>query len=240
VVGPIGRHSPGPPRRRYGGHETGVSLGDYSIAGVAEWRGELVAITGAGGVARSLDARRWEKVSATGFAPPERDVRGDGRDGEECAGDTVRGLAAANGLLVAVGQRAVPPEPGDDYCDDRLKLWRSNDATTWEPFAPSGLAETDRVDAVVSDATGFLAFGSARVPGREEGEPQGRGLTVWRSTDGVAWEVLPTEGLSKPGEYKYQSVNSVAGGATACSRQSAPSASTASTTMSSRSGVPTA
>jgi hypothetical protein len=191
--------------------ETGVSLGDYSIAGIAEWRGELVAITGAGGVARSLDARRWEKVSATGFAPPERDVRGDGRDGEECAGDTVRGLAAANGLLVAVGQRAVPPEPGDDYCDDRLKLWRSNDATTWEPFAPSGLAETDRVDAVVSDATGFLAFACARVPGREEGEPQGRGLTVWRSTDGVAWEVLPTEGLSKPGEYKYQSVNSVAG-----------------------------
>jgi hypothetical protein len=186
--------------------ETGLALGGYSIAGVAEWRGDLVAITGAGAVARSPDARRWEEVPATGFAPPER----DGRDGEECAGDAVRGLAARNGLLVAVGQRAVPPEPGDDYCDARLKLWRSSDATTWEAAEPSGLAETDHVDAVVSDAAGFLAFGSSRVADRDKDESRGRGLTVWRSSDGVTWEVLPTEGLSKPGEYKYQAVNSVA------------------------------
>jgi hypothetical protein len=75
---------------------------------------------------------------------------------------------------------------------------------------PSGLAETDRVDTVVSDATGFLAFGSSRVPESDDGEPVGRGLIVWRSIDGVTWGVLPTQGLSKPAEYKYQSVSSVA------------------------------
>lgn len=188
--------------------ETGVSLGNSSIAGVAEWRGELVAITGDGTVARSADTRAWERVPATGFAPSAR--AGREGEGEECAGDGVRGLAARNGLLVAVGERAVPPEPGDDYCDARLKLWRSTDAATWTVVEPSGLAETDRVDAVASHPAGFLAFGFPRVADRDEDEPEGTGLTVWRSNDGVSWEVVPTVGLSKPGEYKYQFVNSVA------------------------------
>jgi hypothetical protein len=187
--------------------QTGVALDGYSIAGVAEWRGGLVGITGGGAVARSPDARRWERVPATGFTPPVRDER----EGEEaCTGDAVRGLAARDDLLVAVGERAVPPEAGDDYCDARLVLWRSTDARTWERVEPAGLAETDEVEAVVSDATGFLAFGAPRILDPDEDQQEGRGLTVWRSTDGVAWEVLAAQGLSKPGEYKYQSVNSVA------------------------------
>jgi hypothetical protein len=154
--------------------ETGVVL-EYSVAGVVEWRGGLVVVTTAGEVVRSDDGRRWHTVPATGFTPRER----GGRDREACAGDSVRGVAARNGFIVAVGQRAVPPEPGDDYCDARLKLWRSTDATAWEAFEPSGPAETDLVDTVVSHTTGFLAFGSSRVPDRDEDEPQGRGLTVW-------------------------------------------------------------
>ena len=64
--------------------------------------------------------------------------------------------------------RAVPPEPGDDYCDARLKLWRSGDATTWEPVEPSGLAVTDSLDTVAADTSGFLAL-LARLPGRGRG-----------------------------------------------------------------------
>ena len=95
-------------------------------------------------------------------------ARGEGGEGDACAGDTVRGIAARNGLLVAVGARAVPPEPGDDYCDARLKLWRSGDATTWEPVEPSGLAVTDALDTVAADTSGFLAL-LARLPGRGRG-----------------------------------------------------------------------
>jgi hypothetical protein len=207
MVGLLGRGQ----QRRGGRRETGVAIGGSSVAGVAEWRGELVAVTAAGVVVRSADAQSWERIPARGFTPPPPDEREGEREGEEeCTGDAVRGLAARNDLLVAVGERAFPPEPGDDYCDARLKLWRSTDATTWTMVEPSGLAETDRVDAVVSHPAGFLAFGFPRVADRDEDEPEGTGLTVWRSNDGVTWEVLPTAGLSKPGEYKYQFVNSVA------------------------------
>jgi hypothetical protein len=190
--------------------ETGIAL-EYHVAGVVEWQDELVALTSGGEVVRSGDGRAWETIPASGFASRDR-ARGEGGEGDACAGDTVRGVAARNGLLVAVGARAVPPEPGDDYCDARLKLWRSGDATTWEPVEPSGLAETDSLDTVVADTSGFLAFGYSRVSPAtdEDDEEQGRGLTVWRSSDGVTWEPVPTEGLSKPTAYKYQFVNSVA------------------------------
>jgi hypothetical protein len=188
--------------------ETGIAL-DYHMAGVAEFQGGIVGLSSGGEVVRSRDGRAWERVSASGFTPRTSTRR---EDGEACAGDTVRGVAARNGLLVAVGARSVPPEPGDDYCDARLELWRSSDATTWEPVQPSGLSETDSVDTVVADASGFLAFGYSRTPRAEDegDEEQGRGLNLWRSADGASWETVPTEGLSKPAEYKYQFVNSVA------------------------------
>ena len=190
--------------------ETGITL-EYHVAGVVEWQGALVALSSGGEVVRSGDGRAWEAIPASGFASRDR-ARREGGEGEACAGDTVRGVAARNGLLVAVGARSVPPEPGDDYCDARLELWRSNDATTWEPVVPSGLAETDSIDTVVADTTGFLAFGYSRASdaGDEGDEEHGRGLAVWRSHDGMAWEAVPTEDLSKPAEYKYQFVNSIA------------------------------
>jgi hypothetical protein len=190
--------------------ETDIAL-DYHVVGVTELRGELVALTSGGEVVRSRNGRAWEKVTASGFTPRRRarDV-----DGEACAGDAVRGVAAWNGLLLAVGQRAVPPEPGDEYCDARLRVWVSTDATTWNAVEPSGLAETDAVDTVVADTSGFLAFGYTRPApsegGDEEDEEQGRGLVVWRSLDGTTWQAVPTDGLSRPTEYKYQAVNSVA------------------------------
>ena len=190
--------------------ETGIAL-EYHVAGVVEWRDELVALTSGGEVVHSGDGRAWEAIPASGFASRDR-ARGQGEEGEACAGDSVRGVAARDGLLVAVGARAVPPEHGDDYCDARLKLWRSGDATTWEPVEPSGLAETDTLDTVVADTSGFLAFGYSRASHAQDAgdEEQGRGLTVWRSSDGVTWEPVPTEGLSKPTAYKYQFVNSIA------------------------------
>jgi hypothetical protein len=178
------------------------------VAGIAEWRGELVAVTSGGEVVRSGDGRAWKTVPASGFASRDR---ARGTDGEACAGDTVRGVAARDGVLLAVGARAVPPEPGDDYCGARLELWRSTDATTWEPVKASGLSETDTLDTVVADTSGFVAFGYPPVAeSTGDGEEVGRGLSVWHSSDGVTWETLPTEGLSKPTRYKYQSVNSVA------------------------------
>jgi hypothetical protein len=191
--------------------ETGIEL-RYSVAGIVEWRGEVIALTGGGEVVRSRDGRAWEQVAASGFSPR---TRATGEDGRACAGDGVRGVAARGDLLVAIGQRAVPAEPGDEYCDTRLEVWVSTDAATWNAVEPSGLADTDTVATVVADRPGFLAFGSSRVAeraaaGEEDEEEQGRGLTVWRSGDGVTWEAVPTEGLSRPTEHKYQSVNSVA------------------------------
>jgi hypothetical protein len=77
---------------------------------------------------------------------------------------------------------------------------------------PSGLAEADALDTVATDRSGFVALGYSRPPRSDdsEDEEQGRGLNLWRSADGASWETVPTEGLSKPAEYKYQFVNSVA------------------------------
>ena len=191
--------------------ETGIPLRSR-LAGVAPFGGELVAVTGSGEVMRSHDGRSWRQVPATGFMPRATTRR---ENGEACAGDTVGGVAGANGLLVAVGEQAVDPEPGDEYCDARRKVWVSNDAATWRAVEPSGLAATDVLDTVVGDSSGFLAFGPAR-PLRSDGsddgdgEARGRGVQLWRSADGVSWETVPTDGLSKASEYKYQSVHGVA------------------------------
>ena len=75
----------------------------------------------------SSPARWWRQVPATGFIPRTTTRR---EYGEACAGDTVGGVAAGNGLLVAVGAQAVDPEPGDEYCDARRRVWVSNDAAT--------------------------------------------------------------------------------------------------------------
>jgi hypothetical protein len=208
---------PGAPRARTGGAaaaevvETGIPLRSH-VAGVAPFGGELVAVTGGGEVVRSRDGRSWRQVPTTGFSPRTTTRR---KNGEACAGDTVGGVAAGNGLLVAVGEQAVDSEPGDEYCDARRKVWVSNDAATWRAVEPSGLAATDVLDAVAGDPSGFLAFGSARPPRSDDGddgdgEEQGRGLQLWRSSDGVSWETVSTDGLSKPSEYKYQSVHSLA------------------------------
>lgn len=181
--------------------ETGLDLGGHQVAGVVEWRGDLLAVSTGGAVVRSPDGRRWENVAATGFAP---------RHGDDCVGDAVGGIAAANDVLVAVGQRYVPPDPGDDYCETRLKLWRSPEGTAWEVVEPSGLGETDRVETVVTHAGGVLAFGSSPFPSAQNDEEQGLGVTVWRSLDAQAWEAVPTRGSSKPTEYKYQFASSVA------------------------------
>lgn len=193
--------------------ETGIALHDH-VAAVTEFQGDLVAVTGGGEVVRSRDGRAWQKVPATGFTPRSRARR---ESGEACAGDSVRGVTARNGLLVAVGAQAVPPEPGDEHCDARLKLWVSRDAATWSAVDPVGLAPTDTLDTVVADTSGILAFGYSRAPQtgnagdqEEDDEEHGRGLQLWRTADGITWETVPTDGLSKPTEYKYQSVNSVA------------------------------
>jgi hypothetical protein len=180
--------------------ETGLDLGGHQVAGVIEWQGGLLAVSTAGAVVRSPDGRRWENVMATGFAP---------RRGDDCMGDAVRGIAAANDVVVAVGRRYVPPDPGDDYCQTRLRLWRSRDGAAWEVVDPSGLADTDRVDTVVTHAGDVLAFGSSPVARGQNDREQGLGVTVWRSTDAQAWEAMPTRGLSKPTEYKYQFASSV-------------------------------
>jgi hypothetical protein len=181
--------------------ETGVGLDRGAVAGVVEWRGALVAVTSAGAVTRSPDVQRWEKVAATGFTPPGRDA---------CRGDAVGSIAAGKELLIAVGEQYVPPEPSEEYCETRLRVWRSRDAATWEVVESVGIEDTDRVDAVMADTAGFLAFGSAPVPENEASPEHGRGVTLWRSTDGQSWERVPTEDLSKPGEYKYQSIKSIA------------------------------
>ena len=188
--------------------ETGIAL-DYHVAGVAELQDELIAVTSGGEVVRSRDGRAWERVPASGFTP-RTTTRREG--GAGCAGDTVRGIAGREGLLVAVGAQSVEPDPGDEYCNAVRKIWVSSDGATWKAVEPSGLAETDSLDTVIADASGFLAFGYSRVsPAADEGdEEQGRGITVWRSSDGVTWEPVPTEGLSKPTEYKYQFVSSIA------------------------------
>ena len=188
--------------------ETGIAL-DYHVAGIAELQDELIAVTSGGEVVRSRDGRAWERVPASGFTP-RTTTRREG--GAGCAGDTVRGIAGREGLLVAVGAQSVEPDPGDEYCNAVRKIWVSSDGAKWKAVEPSGLAETDSLDTVVADASGFLAFGYSRVsPAADEGdEGQGRGITVWRSSDGVTWEPVPTEGLSKPTEYKYQSVSSIA------------------------------
>jgi hypothetical protein len=181
--------------------ETGLGLGGGRVAGVVEWQGDLLAMSSAGAVVRSPDGRRWDNVAATGFAP---------RRGDDCAGDAVRGIAAGKQFLVAVGEQFVPPDPGEDYCERRLRLWRSREGTDWQVVNPAGLGESDRVDTVVTDAGRILAFGFPPVARSEGDQEQGSGVTVWRSDDGQAWEAVPTRGLSKPGEYKYQSAGSVA------------------------------
>lgn len=116
------------------------------------------------------------------------------------------------GSSLSSGGQSVDPEPGDEYCDARLKVWVSDDAATWRAVEPAGLEATDVVDTVVGNTSGFLAFGSPRPPRNDDSddEEQGRGLRLWHSPDGLSWDAVPTEGLSKPGDYAYQSVNSVA------------------------------
>jgi hypothetical protein len=183
--------------------ETGVDVGDSSIAGVAEWRGEVVAVTTAGAVVRTSDARAWVTGSAV-FAGA----------GPRCTGAAVGGLAARDDLLVAVGHRYLPPEPGDEYCGTAPMAWRSRDAQTWEALAPAALSDQDSIDVVTTDANGFVAYGSppfvARDNQDDEEDELGRGVAVWRSDDGLAWEAVLADGLSQPTRYKYQSIKSVA------------------------------
>jgi hypothetical protein len=45
--------------------ETGIPL-EYHVAGVVEWRGDVVALTSGGEVVRSRDALAWDTVPASG------------------------------------------------------------------------------------------------------------------------------------------------------------------------------
>jgi hypothetical protein len=183
--------------------ETGVDLGDRSIAGAAGWRGEVVAVTTTGAVVRTSDAREWVAGTAV-FAGA----------GPQCTGAVVGGLAARDDLLVAVGYRYLPPEPGDEYCETAPMVWRSRDAQTWEALAPAGLSEQDSIDVVTTDENGFVAYGSppfvARDNENDEEDELGRGVAVWRSDDGSAWQAVLADGLSQPTRYKYQRIKSVA------------------------------
>jgi hypothetical protein len=183
--------------------ETGLDVGDRSIAGAAEWRGEIVAVTTAGAVVRTSDAREWVTGSAV-FAGA----------GPQCTGAAVGGLAARDDLLVAVGHRYLPPAPGDEYCGTAPMVWRSRDAHAWEALGQAGLSEQDSIDVVTTDANGFVAYGSPRFVARDDEDDEedelGRGVAVWRSDDGGAWETVLDDGLSQPTRYKYQSIKSVA------------------------------
>ena len=219
--------------------ETGIAL-DYHVAGIAELQDELIAVTSGGEVVRSRDGRAWEKVPASGFTP-RTTTRREG--GAACGGDTVRGVAGREGLLVAVGAQSVEPDPGDEYCNAVRKIWVSSDGATWKAVEPSGLAETDSLDTVVADTSGFLAFGYSRAsPADRTRARRSRArphrLALERRGDvGAGPDRRPEQAHGVQVPVRQQHRRARRGDAR---RRSAPNASAATTTTWSRSGDPTA
>ena len=193
--------------------EVPVQVDRYdTVAAAVGWQRGFLAVTAHGLVYRS-DGERWIRLNPTGLV----DGLGTGPDSDESSTETrVDGLAAGDGLLLAVGTRRT--EITEDDIRFSPLIWRSTDGENWETVAPAGLTAVS-FDFVVADGDGFVAFGTEEVPpppGYEpadeaEGElPATIGVTsAWRSADGTTWEKFGANVLP-PGENSVESVASVA------------------------------
>jgi hypothetical protein len=116
-----------------------------------------------------------------------------GGDHEQWAFDVAAG---AGGILVAGGENT--------WGEVRARLWFSADGETWEsvdggPGGPLDATGEESVRDVASFGSGFVAVGSRRVDGEQDG-------VVWVSPDGKSWEQVDSPVLGGPGRQEVAAV----------------------------------
>ena len=116
-----------------------------------------------------------------------------GGEHEQWAFDAASG---PGGILVAGGDNA--------WGEVRARLWFSADGETWEsvdggPGGPLDATGEESVRDVASFGNGFVAVGSRRVGGEQDG-------VVWLSADGKTWEVVDSPVLGGPGRQEVTAV----------------------------------
>jgi hypothetical protein len=149
---------------------------------LAAWGGGAVILGPSGGLVR-LDA-------TDGYDVADTEGIDDGDEGHLVR--SVGHLASSEDRLLALGQEV---DLVSDVQPSRYATaWTSEDAERWTARAPDGLtagADEIRVGGVVSDGSGFFAYGEVD---REEGTE----TAVWSSDDGESWARLETPGLDQP------------------------------------------
>jgi hypothetical protein len=99
----------------------------------------------------------------------------------------VRGVARQGNVIVAVGIERL-----DDDSDGQAAAWQSeDDGQTWTRASVMSAADAT-MEAVARGPSGWVAVGSDGYPGASTQMAGSRGMAVWRSTDGNAWERVPS------------------------------------------------
>ncbi|HEY7073686.1 MAG TPA: sialidase family protein [Acidimicrobiales bacterium] len=116
-----------------------------------------------------------------------------GGDHEQWAFDVARG---PGGILVAGGENV--------WGEVRARLWFSADGETWEsvdggPGGPLDATGEESVRDIASFGSGFVAVGSRRVDGEQDG-------IVWLSPDGKTWEEVDSPALGGAGRQDVTAV----------------------------------